>query len=295
MPAIKANGIDIFYDEFGDKAAPPILLIMGLGTQMIAWKESFCQRLAGHGFRVIRFDNRDIGLSTKFEGAKKVNLPLLFIKATLRLPIRPPYTLDDMAADAIGLLDALKIQKAHIVGASMGGMIAQIIAARYPQRCLSLTSMMSTSGARGLPGPTKEVGARLMAKRPPDREGFIQFGVDTLKAIGSPGYPTPDAQLREQVTRAYERAFYPVGFVRQLAAIVAYGSRVPLLKTIRVPTLVLHGEPDPLVPVEGGRDTAANISGAVLETIPGWGHDFPDALVPMMADRIAAHAQAAQK
>lgn len=295
MPIVKANNIELFYDEFGKPTDPVILLIMGLGTQMIAWPEALCERLAGAGFRVIRFDNRDIGLSWKMHDAPKYSLPLAFAKAWLRLPVGSPYTLDDMAEDTVGLLDALAIDRAHIVGASMGGMIAQIVAAKYPDRCLSLVSIMSTSGDRRLPGPTAKARAALSGKRPPanDREAIVRFGMNVLSAIGSPGYPTPEDELRQAVTRAMERSMSPAGFARQFLAILAGGSRVELLKTIRLPTLVLHGEGDPLIPVECGRDTARLIAGAKLETIPGWGHDLPTALIPHLTDAVIAHCRGA--
>lgn len=294
MPIIKANGIDIFYDEFGKASDPAVLLIMGLATQMIAWPESLCESIAVNGYRVIRFDNRDIGLSSKMEGAPRYSLPWALAKSWMGLPVRSPYSLDDMARDAVGLLDALVIDKAHIVGASMGGMIAQIIAARYPDRCLSLVSIMSTSGDRRLPGPKRSAFAPMRAKRPApdDKEGLVQFGINVLRAIGSPGYPTPEPELRAAVTRAMERAAYPPGFIRQMLAILANGSRVELLKTINLPTLVLHGEGDPLIPVEGGRDTARLIKGAKLVTIPGWGHDLPTVLVPQLADLVIQHVKA---
>jgi pimeloyl-ACP methyl ester carboxylesterase len=295
MPLIKANGIDIFYDEFGKASDPALLLIMGLGTQMVAWPESFCRDIAARGFRVIRFDNRDIGLSQKMTGARRYNLQWAMTKAWLGLPVSSPYSLEDMAADAIGLLDALGIKRAHIVGASMGGMIAQIIAANYPDRCLSLTSIMSTSGDRKLPMPKRSAFAALGGKRPDpgDREAMIEFGMKVLRAIGSPGYPTPEPELRDVVTQMTARSVNPAGFIRQLLAILANGSRVKLLKTIKTPTLVLHGEGDPLVPIEGGRDTARLIPGAKLVTIPGWGHDLPTPLLPKLADLIATHSESA--
>lgn len=289
MPIAKANGLDIFYDEFGDPADPAVLLVMGLGTQMIAWTEEFCDGLAGHGFRVVRFDNRDIGLSAKMEGAPVYSLPAAVARWWLGLRVRSAYSLEDMARDAVGVLDALGIDRAHIVGASMGGMIAQIIAAAWPERTRSLVSIMSTSGRHRLPGPRRQARAALTARRPApgDREAVIRFGVNVLKAIGSPGYPTPEADLRRFVEEAIGRSVYPAGFMRQMLAILANGSREKLLKTIRAPTLVLHGEADPMIPVEGGRDTARLIPGARLETIPGWGHDLPPALVPRLVDAIA--------
>lgn len=295
MPVAQANGLDIFYDEIGDASASAVLLIMGLGTQMIAWSDDFRQRLASRGFRVVRFDNRDIGLSQKLDGAPIPSLPVAIAKAWLGLKVASPYSLTDMARDTVGLLDALGIDRAHVVGASMGGMIAQIMAAKQPERVRSLVSMMSTSGARRLPGPTRQARAALTARRPPggDKETLVRFGMDVLKTIGSPGFPTPEADLRAFVEEAMRRSVYPQGFVRQFLAVLADGSRVELLKTIRVPTLVLHGEADPLIPVEGGRDTARHVPGAILETIAGWGHDLPAQLVPALADRIAAHCRAA--
>ena len=295
MPLIKANGIDIFYDEFGSKSDPALLLIMGLGTQMTAWSEEFCRALAGRGFRVIRFDNRDIGLSAKMEAAPRQSLGWAMAKAMLGLKINSPYRLEDMAADAVGLLDALGVERAHIVGASMGGMIAQIVAAKYPQRCLSLTSIMSTSGARGLPGPKPEARAVLTGRRPApgDREAVVEHGMRMLRAVGSPGYRASDAELRGYVEAAVARSTYPPGFVRQMLAVMANGSRVDLLKTIGTPTLVLHGEADPLIPVENGRDTAKWIAGARLVTIPGWAHDLPPQLTPRLVDEIARHCLSA--
>lgn len=295
MPILKANGLDIFYDEFGRPDDPALVLIMGLNTQMVAWPEEFCRMLAGQGFRVIRFDNRDIGLSTKMEGAPSYNLKWALAKSVLGLKVQSAYSLDDMAKDTVGLLDALGIDRAHIVGASMGGMIAQIVAARYPERVLSLVSMMSTSGKRGLPGPTAKARAALFAKRPApgDREGAIRFGMTVLKAISSPGYPTTDVDLRGYIEMVLARSVYPPGYFRQLLAVLANGSRVELLKTIIKPTLVLHGEDDPLVPIAGGRDTANHIAEAKLETIPGWGHDLPRQLLLRLADVIAKHCSEA--
>lgn len=291
MPLIKSNGIEIFYDEFGEPERPTVLLIMGLGTQMLAWSELFCTLLASSGLRVIRYDNRDVGLSSRMEGAPKVNVGWAMAKAWLGLKVWSPYSLEDMAADAVGLLDALGVERAHTVGASMGGMIAQIVAANHPQRALSLTSIMSTSGRRGLPGPQPAARAVLTAKRPTgaSEETLVNFSMGILRAIGSPAFPTPEDDLRDYVRTVLRRSYYPPGFIRQLLAILANGSRVELLKSIRMPTLVLHGEADPLLPVENGRDTARCISGARLETIPGWGHDLPPVLAPRLARVIAEH------
>jgi pimeloyl-ACP methyl ester carboxylesterase len=297
MPLVRANGIDICYDEVGDPEAPALLLIMGLATQMIGWPEAFCGRLADRGFRVIRFDNRDIGLSTKFENAAKVDIGAAMMRAFSGLPIEAAYNLDDMAKDAIGVLDALKIAKAHIVGASMGGMIAQIIAAKHPARTRSLVSMMSTSGDPKLPQATPAAAAALSTPRPSqgDREASIQFGMSAFRAIGSPGYPTPEPELRGKIERSFDRSYYPAGVARQMLAVLASGSRVDLLPTIKLPTLVLHGASDPLVPVEAGKDTARLIPGATLKIITGWGHDLPTALIPTLVEAIATHCLSADR
>jgi pimeloyl-ACP methyl ester carboxylesterase len=297
VPSLRANGLDICYDEVGDAKAPPLLLIMGLGTQMIAWPDAFCGRLADRGFRVIRFDNRDVGLSSKIENAPKVDIASAFMRALTGQKVEAPYTLDDMAEDAVGLLDALAIDKAHIVGASMGGMIAQTVAAKHASRTRSLTSIMSSSGDPKLPQAKPAAGEALISPRPAqsDREASIQFGMNTYRAIGSPGYPAPEPELRAKIERAFDRSYYPAGFARQLVSVLASGSRVEMLKTIHVPTLVLHGEDDPLVPVEAGKDTARLIPGAVLKTIPGWGHDVPTPLIPILVEAIASHCEKADR
>jgi pimeloyl-ACP methyl ester carboxylesterase len=297
MPIVAANGIDLCYDEVGDAKAPVILLIMGLGTQMIAWPDAFCFALAQRGFRVVRFDNRDIGLSTKIENAAPVDLIAAFARAMAGESVEAPYALDDMAADTVGLMDALRISRAHMVGASMGGMIAQIVAARYADRVRSLTSIMSSSGAPGLPQGRPEAISALLSPRPPsgDRESVIREGVRILRIIGSPGFPTSDAELRAKVERAADRSYYPPGVGRQMLAILASGSRVELLKEIKVSTLVIHGADDPLVPVEAGTDTAKHIPGAALKIIPGMGHDLANGLVPILVDAIADHCLAADR
>ena len=290
-----ANGLELAYDERGDASAPAILLIMGLATQMIAWPESFCDQLAASGFRVIRFDNRDIGLSTKIENAPKVRLASVLFKTVLGRKVTSPYSLDDMAADAVGLLDALDIADAHIVGASMGGMIAQIVAARYPERVRSLVSIMSSSGDPKLPRSKRKVNAAMFGRRPrpDDREQVIRFNMKLHRTIASPAYPMPARALRKKVEAAIDRSYYPDGALRQFAAIMANGSRVELLKTITAPALVIHGAEDPLVPVAAGRDTAEHIPDAALEVIAGMGHDFPAPLVPRIADSIVQHCQSA--
>lgn len=287
-----ANGISITYEDKGPRDAPVILLVMGLGGQMTLWPDEFVDALNARGFRTIRYDNRDVGLSTRFDAAGVPNLKWMFVKAAIGLPVRAPYSLADMAADGIALLDHLGIAAAHIVGASMGGMIAQHIAARYPERSLSLTSIMSTTGNRKLPRAQKAA-MRVLANRPMggDSEDMIAYSVNAARVIGSPGYPAAEDRLQRRVRSDYERGWYPQGVARQMAAIVADGDRRAMLKSITAPTLVIHGEEDPLVPIAGGRDTAASIAGARLMTIPGMGHDLPLALVDTLSDAIAGHAK----
>ncbi|WP_432768265.1 MAG: alpha/beta fold hydrolase [Sphingopyxis sp.] len=286
-----ANGISITYEDKGPKDAPVILLVMGLGGQLTLWPDEFVDALVAHGFRTIRYDNRDVGLSTRFDAAGVPNLKWMFVKAALKLPVRAAYTLADMAADGVALLDTLGIDRAHIVGASMGGMIAQHIAARYPERTLSLTSIMSTTGNPRLPRARKEA-MQVLANRPMsgDPEAMIAYSVRAARVIGSPGYPAEEARLQRRVRGDFERGWYPQGVARQMAAIVADGDRRAMLKRIAAPTLVIHGEADPLVPVAGGKDTATTIPGARLLTIPGMGHDLPLALVDTLADAVAGHA-----
>ena len=297
MPVVSANGIEIAYDDRGGANDPVILLIMGLATQMIAWPEAFCDGLAARGFRVIRFDNRDVGLSTKFDSAPPIDLAAIMQSATAGRKISTPYDLTDMAKDAVGLMDRLSIGKAHVVGASMGGMIAQIVAGQYPERVRSLVSVMSSSGDPKLPQAKPEAMSAIMQPRPPgsDRELAVQHGMKIYRAIGSPGFPTSEEELRAKVGAAFDRSYYPVGIGRQFAAILANGSRVEMLRRISVPTLVLHGADDPLVPVEAGRHTAAQIPGSKLTIIPGMGHDIPTSLTPILVNAIAAHCEAADQ
>jgi pimeloyl-ACP methyl ester carboxylesterase len=288
---LRANGIELAYDEFGDSRDPVILLIMGLGTQMIAWPEEFCRGLAERGYRVIRFDNRDIGLSQKMDGVRVPHILKVAAYARLKLPIKLPYRLDTLAHDAIGLLDALDIGAAHIVGASMGGMIAQLMAGHFHLRVLSLTSIMSTTGRKSLPGPQRKV-ALHMLRRPAtkDTKTLIEHSMRTWRLIGSPAYQPTDAALREKITLSFQRSFYPAGHTRHMAAILASGDRVAVLKKITAPTLVIHGKADPLVPVAGGIDTANLVRGATLELIEGMGHDLPQPLLARFVELISAHA-----
>lgn len=291
---IKANGVELAYEEFGDPQDPVMLLIMGLGTQMIAWPSDFCAGLVSHGFRVIRFDNRDIGLSQKMDGVSTPKILKVILYSRLKLPLTLPYTLDDMANDVIGLLDALNIESAHLVGASMGGMIAQLVAGHFPFRVLSLTSIMSTSGRKSLPGPDRKI-ALHMLRRPvkADAKLMHEHAMRTWRLIGSPAYPPTDEALSEKLSRSYKRSYYPAGHSRQMVAIMAGGDRAAVLKKIVAPTLVIHGKDDPLVPVSGGVDTAKLIPGAKLELIAGMGHDLPDELIPNFVALICSNANGA--
>jgi proline iminopeptidase len=285
--------LHIEYESLGDPSHPAIVLIMGLGMQLMAWPDSFCQALVARGYRVVRFDNRDCGLSGRAPGKKRANLLLAMAASALGLPVRTPYTLEDMAGDTVGLMDKLGIAQAHIVGASMGGMIAQVLAAKFPQRVLSLTSIMSTSGNRKVSKPSKPARKVLLSRPadPKDPESVIEHLVEMFGVIGSPGYPSTREELRQRIGRSVRRAYEPAGTARQLLAIIASGDRRKLLRTISAPTLVIHGAADPLVPIAAGRDTAQNIPGASLLVIDGMGHDFPEALMPRLAQAIADHCE----
>lgn len=294
MAKTKANGIEIEYETFGKKSDPALLLIMGLGAQLTLWPDSLCEGLASQGFFVVRYDNRDVGLSTDFDQWGLPDLMGSFAKLMKGQKVDAPYLLSDMAADAIGLLDALDIDRAHMVGASMGGMIAQVIAATYPQRTRSLVSIMSTSGRMGLPMGKPEAVAMLSAlPEGPAREQLVAHGIKLRNVIGSPGYPTDPATMRALVERNIDRRYYPPGAARQYLAIMVSGPRVDLLKTVKVPTLVLHGDDDPLLPVECGRDVASLVPGAKIETFPGWGHDVPEQMVPRLVGSISGFCKAA--
>ena len=286
MPRARANGIELEYELFGSEGGRPLVLIMGLGAQMILWDEEFCAALAARGHRVIRFDNRDVGLSTKIDGWRALDLAAAMAAAALGRPVAAPYTLSDMAADAAGLLDALGIAAAHVVGASLGGMIAQTLAIEHPARVRSLTSIMSTTGDRELPPARPEAAAALLEPPPRDREGAMARAVKVFRTIGSPGFPFDEARVRERAGRSYDRCFPPAGVARQMLAILAAGSRAPALRRVRVPTLVIHGTEDPLVPVAHGIETAALVPGAELLVIEGMGHDLPRAVWPRVIDAI---------
>ncbi|MDZ4271788.1 MAG: alpha/beta fold hydrolase [Erythrobacter sp.] len=294
MPTITTSntGIEIFYEDHGDPAHEAILLVMGLGAQLTLWPDELVDALVGDGFRVIRYDNRDIGLSQKMEGARAPSLATQVLRKKFGWPAKVPYTLTDMAHDGIGLLDALEIDTAHVVGASMGGMIAQMMAVHHGPRLRSLTSIMSTTGNGKLPQAEKHAMDALIAPLAAmDEETLVAHGLNIARNIGSPGFPfDPEAQ-REKVLRNVRRSVYPAGLPRQLAAIIDDGCRRSRLADVRVPTLVLHGEDDPLVKLAAGEDTARHIPGARLVTIPGWGHDIPMPLIDRIAGEIATHAR----
>jgi pimeloyl-ACP methyl ester carboxylesterase len=297
MAQLQVNGLQIEYDTFGNANDDPVLLIMGLGTQMTAWSPDFCDALVKHGHYVIRFDNRDIGLSTKFDGARAPGRLRYVLHHFLHTSLHAPYSLEDMASDAAGVLEALAIDSAHVVGASMGGMIAQLLAVRYPRRVKTLTSLMSSSGAPGLPRARPDVVKHVFTSRPNtgDPNAMLAHLTQSAKLLSSPGYPRSDEEWHELITASLNRSFYPMGFVRQMAAIVADGSRVQRLKMISKPTLVIHGSDDPLVPVEAGIDTAKHIKGARLEIIEGMGHDIPPQLINKLTTLIADHARSIEE
>ncbi|MDQ1445775.1 MAG: hypothetical protein QOI20_2239 [Acidimicrobiaceae bacterium] len=286
MPNVRANGITIEYDDFGHPDDPALLLIMGLGTQMIAWDERLCEQLAAEGFHVVRFDNRDVGLSEKIEGGPRPDV----LAAMQGDTSSASYNLDDMAADAAGVLDALGIQKAHVVGASMGGMIAQTFAINYPDRILSLCSIMSTTGHAEAGQPHPEVLPILLGPRPNSREEAVDRAEQAVRAFGSKGLPVDWDLIRRRAGQGYDRCFYPIGFGRQLLAILASGDRTERLAALDVPTVVIHGSDDRLVDPSGGRATAAAIPGAELVEIEGMGHDMPEAAWPRIIDAVVRNA-----
>jgi len=285
----KANGVKIVHDMFGDPDKPPVLLIVGLGQQMIAWDEEFCAQIAARGYWVIRFDNRDTGLSTKLDEAGVPDMAAVFAAMIEGKPVESPYSLLDMADDAVGLLDALGIESAHVVGESMGGMIAQRMVIHHTVRVRTLTSIMSTTGEPGLPPPTPEA-MNILANRPPtDREGYIEDYVERWRVLNGQKLPYDEEASRELASRIFDRGLNLPGFARQLAAIIADGSRKQALKTVNVPTLVIHGDADPLVPVECGIDTANSVPGSELLIIEGVGHTFPRQVWAQVIDAIVRH------
>lgn len=298
MARIGVDRLEFEYETIGDPAAPVILLVMGLGMQLVAWPDAFCRMLAQKGFRVVRFDNRDIGLSSRLDHLGVPDIHKQALRYFLRLPLEAPYYIEDMARDTLGLMDALGIGRAHLVGASMGGMIAQNLAAAAPERIASLVSVMSTTGSRKLPNPRPRALRALLLPPPPagDVEAAIQRMTQLFRIIGSRTYPATEEYLREWIGRHVRRSFNPPGGARQLLAIAASGDRTEVVKRIKAPTLVLHGDEDPLLHVKCGQATARaiNESGgrAEFEVVHGMGHDFPVELLPALAKRVATFCAA---
>jgi pimeloyl-ACP methyl ester carboxylesterase len=289
----KANGIDICYEIFGDPNAEPLVLIMGLAGQMVQWDDGFCEQLAARGFRVIRFDNRDIGQSSKLSGAGRLTRWEMLKMRFLNIPPEAPYTLSDMARDTISLLDVLGIRSAHIVGASMGGMIAQEIAINFPERVRSLISIMSTTGDPDLPQPSDQAVALLTEPQPRSRDKFIARFKRNAKVLRAGRFPRDEALDRSRAERVFARGLNPSGVGRQIRAVLASGSRKEQLAKVRAPTLVIHGTADPLVDPKAGQDTAASIPGAKLMIVQGMGHAIPTLMWPEIIDAIDKHAHAA--
>jgi pimeloyl-ACP methyl ester carboxylesterase len=285
VPRAHVNGLELEYESFGDSAATPLLLVMGLTYQMIEWDDDLCALIADRGFRVTRFDNRDVGLSTKLEALGTPDL-----MAMLAGSAGPPYSLDDMADDSVGVLDALGVGTAHIVGVSMGGMIAQLIAIHHPERVLSLTSMMSTVGGPNVVQAEPAVGAALLAPAGRTREVQVEHSLANRRLIFGTGMPFDEQLARRKAERAVDRCFYPAGGMRQLAAIFAAPDRTAALGKLTIATLVIHGENDPLVPPANGRQTAAALPDARLITIPGMGHALPEQVWPQIVDAVAGVA-----
>ncbi|MEZ4298505.1 MAG: alpha/beta fold hydrolase [Polyangiaceae bacterium] len=287
MKKVHANGIEIVYDERGE--GEPLILASGIGMQIVSWPDGFLDRLASHGLRVIVFDHRDIGLSTKLTSAGVPPMWSLLGRATLGLPVMAPYTLFDMADDVAGLIHALGLGRVHLAGVSMGGMVAQATAILHGERLKSLVSIMSHPGGRLLTVSKPHAARKLLGKVPRSREEAVTRQVEFFKTVGSPGFRRDDALVAELAGRAYDRSFHPAGFARQLAAILATGDMRPRLRDVRVPTLVLHGDSDPLILPARGRDTARAIPGAKFRLIKGWGHDVPPGAWDTIAGAIADH------
>jgi pimeloyl-ACP methyl ester carboxylesterase len=283
---ILSNGLEFEVSVQGSTDAPVVMLIMGLGMQMIAWPPGFVRSLLSAGYRVISFDNRDIGLSTKTT-TRAPNLILQALKFRMGMRVSAPYTLRDMVEDSRGLLDSLQVDRCHVIGASMGGMIAQGLASHYPGRIISLTSIMSTTGARGLPQATPRATMALLSRpKTKDRDALVAHFAKVFRVIGSPGFPTEESELRTRIALGIDRSYYPSGTLKQLAAIMASGDRSDEVRSIKVPTLVIHGRDDPLVPLKNGEDTATKIIGASLEIIDGMGHDLATGVVVAILPKL---------
>ncbi|MFX1456332.1 MAG: alpha/beta fold hydrolase [Promethearchaeota archaeon] len=275
MPKAKANNIEIEFETFGNTTDSPLLLINGLGSQMINWDEGFIQCLVERGFFVIRFDNRDVGLSTKVEEAGEPDIMQAYLAIQRGEFFEPPYTVEDMADDTIGLLDFLKIEKAHICGFSMGGMLVQVIGYRHPTRVLSLICISSSTGNPEIPRGDPEVGRVMATPAPADREGFVEYYVKLRSLLNGPEFPYDEVKNRDYAGRAYDRCYYPPGITRQSLAMMVSGNRKPKLSSIQAPTLVIHGTDDPVISVEGGKDVHEAIQGSKLLLIEGMGHSLP--------------------
>ncbi|MFX0100809.1 MAG: alpha/beta fold hydrolase [Candidatus Hodarchaeota archaeon] len=294
LPNVKANNIQIEYEMFGDPISPHLLLVMGMSEQMISWDEEFCKILVERGFHVIRFDNRDAGLSTKIDEAGVPDVMKAVNELMGGKPVESPYTLYDMADDAIGLLDALGIEKTHVCGLSMGAMIAQILAAKHPDRVLSLVSITGSSGNPALPLPKEEVTPLLFAPLPEEREPFIEESIKRWRALSGSKFEIDEDQLRKIAAMTYDRCMYPQGAVRQLIAILATGNRLDELATIKAPTIVIHGTEDPINSVQAGKEVAGAIPDAELMLVEGMGHTFLASMWSMIVDAIANNATRAQ-
>jgi pimeloyl-ACP methyl ester carboxylesterase len=287
MPRARANGIELEYRVDGEAGARPLLLILGLGAQLVWVEDGFVAELAARGFRVVRFDNRDVGLSSKLDGAGTPDLAAIWSGDLRSLP----YRLEDMAADAAGLLDALGVARAHVAGQSLGGMVAQLLAIGHPERVLSLASIMSTTGDRRVGRPTAEAAAVLLTPMPAERERHLEQAVANARAVGAgTAYPFDAGRIRRAAARCFDRCYHPAGAGRQLAAAMAADDRTAALGSVRAPTLVVHGDADRIVDVSGGEATAAAIPGARLLRIPGLGHELPPGVWGLLADAIAANA-----
>jgi pimeloyl-ACP methyl ester carboxylesterase len=286
MPRAQANGIELEYEVLGDPGARPLLLVQGLGSQLVTVDDGFCAELTARGFMVIRFDNRDVGLSTRMNGALAPDLAAVWEgdRSTLA------YTLEDMADDAAGLLDAVGVRRAHVAGISLGGMVAQLLAIRHPARVLSLASIMSNTGARGVGRPSAEGAGVLFTPMPPERDRYLERAVANAAGAGT-AYPFDADAIRRAAARGYDRAYYPAGVGRQLAAALAATDRTEALRSLRVPTVVVHGDADKIVGVDGGEATAAVVPGARLHRIPGLGHELPRGVWATLADAVAANAE----
>ncbi len=294
MAQVKAGDITLEIDRVGDPQEPAIILIAGLGFQLIDWPREFCETLADQGYQVIRFDNRDVGMSQKLEHLGVPDIPAVMAGKAAGNPPRVPYQLPDMAGDVIALMDALSLDRAHIVGMSMGGMIAQLLAAQYPARCFSLTSIMSTSGEASVSAPKSEaMGVISSAPASQEMSDIVEFGLKVNDVIGSPGYRWDKDALQKHIEACFNRGYCPTGYMRQMSAVFSAQPRRELLTTIDLPTLVIHGLDDPLVPASGGQDVADHIPDAKLELVAGMGHDLSPSLCTYLATLVLPHFKAA--